>query len=462
LGATSRTLGILIIALLLTGPFGLSEIRVISGRQLSQPSLNDYAQDWVVERSADIEKVSAQHRYPIFIVNADGGGIRAAWWSATLLGLIQDAAPDFARHIFAMTGASGGSLGIATFAAQQAQALDAPDNVCLKRGRRQCAEDVLGKDLLAPSLATMLTSDLIRSVVANDIWPVRFPFPPDRATALERAFEQVWSQNVGSTLFEDEFTRLWAGNRRLAVPLLMLNTTDAGSVRRFVVTPVATGMTTPERGDLLPLLGNSGLRLSTAIMLSARFPGVSPAGWLPADNPGQGYAIVDGGFVDNSGARSATEAFSALRDALVANKLAEKTRIIAIMIANDPLPEKPRPEIPGPGGRSGASTLASLIAPMLTLDRLRQTSTQLAKHTYSVQLCAAGGLVLDGFDLRKGRTAFPLGWMLASTTRAAMAEQQDAVLKDPGSDLTKAIRLAKDADAAIDVIEQKCPKHLQQ
>jgi len=64
---------------------------------------------------------SATLPYPVFIVSAEGGGIRAAFWTAGLLCAIQDEEPGFANHVLGISGVSGGSLGAATFAALVAE-----------------------------------------------------------------------------------------------------------------------------------------------------------------------------------------------------------------------------------------------------------------------------------------------------------------------------------------------------
>lgn len=439
---------VVLIALVLSGPFGLGDIRVIPDKTLQGPnaSLEAYARDWLKSRRVEIDRVKSPDRYPIFLVNADGGGVRAAWWSATLLALIADHAPRFPKHVFAMSGASGGSLGIAVFALQQVEEVDGTErnNPCVRGQRQRCTADLLSADLLAPTVAAMLTVDLTRSIVEHSIWPEfsRMSFSADRATALEHALEQVWMDHTGSRLFEEPFTRLWGGKRRLEVPVLLMNTSDVTG-RRLVIAPVTTGENTTDRGDLLPLLGTNDLRLSTAVVLSARFPGVTPAGWIKTSNAEQGYAIVDGGYADNSGAHSASEAHAALRKAASAEGIADKIQVVAIMIANDPISAQPAPAVPLPSVRSEVSTLGSLIAPVMTLDRLRQTNTQEAKRTYAKEVSGGGGLVLDHFDLKSGKMAFPLGWMLASTTRTAMEEQQKTMLSDSESHLCRAIRLAR-------------------
>jgi len=161
---------------------------------------------------------------------------------------------------------------------------------------------------------------------------------------------------------------------------------------------------------------------------------VSPAGWLPTDKEGYGTAIVDGGFVANSGAASASDAIEALHEAAV-NLEMPQVLPVALMIANDPMPPHLRPGVPGPESRSAfaATTIGALFAPVMTLDRLRQLTTARAKHEYNARVVAAGGLVLDGFDLRDDGETYPLGWMLAPGTRTNMGSQIDKMANNSSS-----------------------------
>ena len=55
-------------------------------------------------------KVSGNSDPPLVIVATAGGGIRAAW-TATVLGRLEDEAPNFRNYLFGISGVSGGSLG---------------------------------------------------------------------------------------------------------------------------------------------------------------------------------------------------------------------------------------------------------------------------------------------------------------------------------------------------------------
>jgi hypothetical protein len=98
---------------------------------------------------------AADGKVPVVIVAAEGGGIRAPYWTALVLGELQDQAAgaglDFTRHVFAISGVSGGSLGAATFAALVANRGVAPkvtksctvDGGVERKGVRLRAEGVL-------------------------------------------------------------------------------------------------------------------------------------------------------------------------------------------------------------------------------------------------------------------------------------------------------------------------------
>jgi hypothetical protein len=123
---------------------------------------------------------------PVYLVAAAGGASRAAFWAGTLLLELERQARSqgkrFAPTSYAMSGVSGGSLGLAAFAGSLA--VRDPDY------ERTAAEvgAFLGQDYLAPLLGYLLYPDLLAR-----FWP--FPCPAcDRSLALEGAWERGWEQ----------------------------------------------------------------------------------------------------------------------------------------------------------------------------------------------------------------------------------------------------------------------------
>ena len=83
-----------------------------------RPTVNDDFEEWLATRSEIFSKEAEfdeEKIHPIFIIAAEGGGIRAAYWTANLLAAFQDTNPNFADHVYALSGISGGSLGTALF-----------------------------------------------------------------------------------------------------------------------------------------------------------------------------------------------------------------------------------------------------------------------------------------------------------------------------------------------------------
>ncbi len=284
----------------------------IEGKYLEHLGLGDWLKsrgDW---RDYD--------RYPIFLVATEGGGLRAAYFTSSVLAAMEQKCPGFAQHVIAISSVSGGSVGASVFAAQSAVQPNMPHAGCnlapenpgpaLKRAR-----DVLTTDLLSPLLGASLFPDALQRILP-------LPIPNfDRARALEYALEESWRhastgcKGCDPEAMSNPVALLYAQKeteQRRPVPHLFLNTTEAGTGRSV---PFATwdigDLAIPEHtvpGDedlalphatLVPmqnLIRRDNVPLSTAAMLSARFPYLTPAAKL--GNTGH---YVDGGYFENSG-----------------------------------------------------------------------------------------------------------------------------------------------------------------
>ena len=68
------------------------------------------------EGAAAVQSGGTKRPVPIVFVATAGGGSRAAYWTATVLGTLEDKTRrEFSDHLFAISGVSGGSLGAAIF-----------------------------------------------------------------------------------------------------------------------------------------------------------------------------------------------------------------------------------------------------------------------------------------------------------------------------------------------------------
>ena len=152
-------------------------------------------------------------------------------------------------------------------------------------------------DFFSSSFARFLGPDLFRHI---------FPFiwADDRAAVLEKAMESNSDSKIIGDYFSKSVNDVFDTTGRL--PALFINTTNLQSGSPGVVSNIVLDSQITERLDILKLIDTlkikctkdsmHDIRLSTAVILGARFPYISPAGAI-----GSKY-FVDGGYFDNSGA----------------------------------------------------------------------------------------------------------------------------------------------------------------
>src|SRR5438132_1531034 len=75
---------------------------------------------------------------------------------ASVPGALSDNAPNFDRHVFALSGVSGGAFGVAVYGSMPQDARTMPCG-----GKQSCAQKILSYDFLAPALAALLTRDVL-------------------------------------------------------------------------------------------------------------------------------------------------------------------------------------------------------------------------------------------------------------------------------------------------------------
>ncbi len=297
-----------------------------------QIPLDDAFLAWY-ENRPDKPAAGSDARYPVYILAAQGGGIYAATQSLMFLVKMQSACRKFTEHLFAISSVSGGSIGAAFYSALVDQ-YEFGDEACPTIEERtkpskatwhvfDVARDLMLVDYLSPLVASLLFPDF-----AQRFLPVELP-ALSRARALEATLEKAWESKAGpfgagksgDGAAMDSVNPLKAGllgswSAKGNRPLIFFNTTEAGTGRRRLISPVT--YLAPKTSDVrfMPLNANRDVRLSTAAVVSARFPWVTPAGWFREQAKGAGqpkYRLVDGGYFDNSGITTALEIIERLQ-----------------------------------------------------------------------------------------------------------------------------------------------------
>lgn len=350
--------------------------------------------------------------YPIFVVATEGGGIRAAYWTAAVLATLEDENPGFAEHVFAISGVSGGSLGATVFAA-----LTAESNLPEGTDNLRAAGAVLSQDYLSPVLARGLTVDLLQR-----FWPA--PVAGfDRARAIELSLEHEWVRTMRSPTMPAGFFALRRGPRGWAVPHLLLNTTSVETGARVPVAHVNPWADADHpRPTLHAFLDQDDLPLSTAAFLSSRFPVVMPAGSVEV--PGGKRRFVDGGYFENSGTATAGELIHALMRApsflSASYELGIELHVIEI-----------RFDEPRASAARGPHSFAETMSPLRTLLATRGARGRASRRTLDSMLADARFLryhvdpQIIRFELADRDVPLPLGWSLSGEARDAITRLLD-------------------------------------
>jgi len=383
---------------------------------------DDFLRLWLQKRGDYADYQNRNRPYPIYVIAAQGGGIYAAYHTATFLAAMQDRCPGFAQHVFAISAVSGGSLGAAAFAAlAKIHAKNDHPRPCepLEQGGalRQTADRIFAQDLLSPLVGGLLFSDLLQSFL-----PFRVP-AFDRARRLEDAFEQAWDSAVPDgkgTLSQSVFS-FWSLDG--PVPAMVLNTTAVETGEQVLV-PSLPWDIWHERSirDWLP--DGTDMSVKTAAILSARFPWATPAGWLydrhsADDKETKGKTkthFVDGGYFDNSGTEMAKTIADELRRAASSTGWHDKFDVKLIVLSGA-----------SPGSHEAALHFSELSAPVRTFLSVRERRSALAQGRAEDETCATPiNFEISTFQSYRSCLDFgydlPLGWRLSGFARTIIGD----------------------------------------
>ncbi|HEY8397442.1 MAG TPA: hypothetical protein VIK80_05840 [Flavihumibacter sp.] len=332
--------------------------------------LSEFYTNWLRERP----EIDTLDTYDMYLVLANGGASRSAYWVASVLGKLEDASLKdprgrFSRHLFCLSGTSGGGLGISSF---YATLMHQQDKEPVK-GFEEAGRKFLRQDFLSFTLARMLGPDFFNYIpLLNKIVPNE-----DRAEALEQAIEQAVDDSyyrVGfdSTWFDQCLTQT---GKPHPLPILFINTTRVKDGSPGVVSNIHVSSNIfNQRVDVAALFPkDQTIRLSTAAILGARFPYMSPAGRInqqrqpTPNNPDtiRAHYFVDGGYFDNSGAGAVQEMIRSMlyfannsKDSVLRRRAA-RLNIRVLHITNSPQGSVPLKPI-GP-------FLNDMLAPLMTI-----------------------------------------------------------------------------------------------
>ncbi|HAA14026.1 MAG TPA: hypothetical protein DCE41_20980 [Cytophagales bacterium] len=427
------TILLLIYAGWFTGNFNDGHyIRLVEDQPLDKDEnpelyLEEHIQNWIGYRK-DIDKGwgdSTVDKYPIIFISAEGGGIRSSYWTAQVLSQLEVHLPGFSQHIYSMSGVSGGSLGVSTYA-------------CLMHDMPDLVQGEHWRDSLAPKAQQFLQHDFLSPVGGALLYPtllakaIPAPIPYfDRSRWLEDAWSRAYAKVMGGRkTFDKGVVELWKDSL-YNVPALFLNSSRIETGQWLISSQL--DLETKEFANDVDLVDTVGydVPVKTATLMSARFPIVSPPGFVPRDNEGS-FELewthgVDGGFLDNSGLEttmkvvaSANRAIERFRNNPEDSADAQKLYPVVIMIKNT----TPRDFDPAPIG-TGYELLAPLDA--VSNGQLMGIYTELLSvESFFNSSEIPGSLFLFQLDNPVG--SIPLGWFLSEISQASMNEQAEWII----------------------------------
>jgi hypothetical protein len=453
---STPVLGLLVVWLLLAGTVadpGYHDVRRIrtGGTGPAALSADDVARQWLDRQLAD----PAPGATPAMLAAASGGGIRAAFWTAAVLdciierdGPMNDPCRDPAhpatvdarrRALLAMSGISGGSLGLASYVTAVDSAGDPAGVATGEPLPGRWYRDRLGADFLAPTIATYLFNDGLNALLR----PRR---GVDRGAVLERAWERTWP---GGEFAEPFLARQASGGQ----PLLLLNGFDVSDGCR-VNTSVISSLASPSpdetvtvgaarcravdrdprlllsTADLLAqLCPGDDIRFSTAALNSARFPFVSPAGRIapcpdpqaadPQTSDPRTIDVVDGGYRETSGASTLVELWPAFARAFE-TALGTERCVVPVFVQIDNGPEQAVET-----RRVAEPAIGQWFAPVMALGSAaggqEAAARQASRALFQRDDVPSAWYRITTFA-HPGSSA-PLGWVLSETAMADLERQ---------------------------------------
>jgi hypothetical protein len=349
-----------------------------------------------------------------------------------------------ATDLFAASSVSGSSLGMVEYAAHQFASGSGSNWIT----------DQLGTDFVAPTVAWGAFVDL-PDLFAASSWG------RDRAAVLE----QAWQKEVPRDGLDMGLYRLWAlrsgttGSPAQAaaarrVPLLLLNGTSVQDGCRFetsALRPTTSAPVPPRQQQPVPacaslapyaapsdrtrpvlptthsiasyLCRNTDVRLSTAALLSARFPYVSSSGRIAPCHADTGIGaahVVDGGYFEGSGASTIDELWRTLAPMVAAtNRTDTDVCVVPVFIQID----NHYASVSAPSSRPPNQ----LLVPPETLAAVHNTRDDEARQVAGELFDDPAGQGVAGwvqFDpLAHPAGEPPLGWALSGLSMSDMANQ---------------------------------------
>ncbi|MBS1759294.1 MAG: hypothetical protein JST23_04140 [Bacteroidetes bacterium] len=432
---------ILFVFAILFGRYFDSHILKLQKKDDTQPkfsqrqNLKEYFTQWINEpERQNILLDTTAPKYPIYFVMANGGASRSGYWTSKILSKLEDSSKgNFSKHLFCLSGASGGSVGNSTFFSL----LRAKDRLNKANITNEAAAtEFLKSDFLTFTIAHLLGPDIFRNFL-----PFLNYMEIDRGRALALSLEKAAPKNAFLyDSFAVRFSSLITQKEKpYSLPVLCINATRMRDGAPAVFSNIlieSRSMQDNYFNNRIDILSNIGegrdIKLSTAVVLGASFPYISPAGridnpYLEKDHSGNwvnkkdAQYFVDGGYFDNSGAGVINEMIVALNNLMTEDTAFQKYKNRVTFQVLHILNTDPKKV-----NRNPVNSLTNdLLAPVKTLvgSYGKQTSIndqRLKSYLYSLYKNEEHYTKIDLYDEPISDFSYSMNWVFSERQRDTM------------------------------------------
>lgn len=384
-----------------------------------------YADYWL---SKKFPNTSSFDTCTVYVIAAEGGGIRNCYWTYNVLTRLQSEKPGFYDKTFAVTGVSGGSIGLGFY-------------YSFKYFYDQNRDKIKDSASFFKKLDTIASSDYLSAVTYSflfqDLFQRFLPFPIeswDRSKKLANSFDAGFSSrfNIETCNLSTNYLQMWSNqNQAYKYPVILYNTILNEDGLKAIFAPFALSDTYfPGAVDILYEI-NQSVPIKEAMTSSARFPLLTAPGVIKRydqvkrkDTSVIGH-ISDGGGFENTGIHTAMQTAKLLSERIKAQGLEEKIKVKVIYIGTGSSDFEIMNSIPA--AKRNYSTpitkgyeVAWLSGGVNTIFGWMRSS-----YNYTVRIDSNYRLLQFRLNIKddSSKHQLPLGWFLSDTSRALIRSQ---------------------------------------
>lgn len=286
--------------------------------------LNQHFENWVLNKALVNDTIE------VTLVAAEGGGLRSAYWTYSVLRQLQLDNPEFRNNLYAISSVSGGSVGAALFCTELSTGLT--DSLI--------EVPIINDDNLSPMVAGLLYVELVQSIIPVDLQNL------DRSKVMDKTFATNWeNKHQNNQYWEGEFLNVWSKDPNL--PALFINTTKVEDGRGAIFSNLKFDTLAIRSIDMMHIVASEP-SFTSVIGLSCRSPFFQPAGEFEYENGKTWGHIADGGYSENSGIGTIYQVYLNLRklaDDMIAEGKVVNIKFNIIFISNVILPKNDQGEL---------------------------------------------------------------------------------------------------------------------